>query len=67
MKTHLSGQEMITLTNLVREASALGGIQLMKQTNRPSNLGKTPELVMAECLVMAYMMMVSGGNTDEEA
>lgn len=66
MKTHLSGQEMTTLTQIVREATALGGIQLLKQTNRPANLGKSPELVMAECMVAAYRMMVSGG-VDEEA
>jgi hypothetical protein len=66
MKTHLSGQEMEMLTRLVREASALGGIQLMKQVNRPASLGKAPELVMAECLVAAYRIMVHDG-LDEEA
>lgn len=66
MKTHLSGQEINTLTQIVREAVTLGGIQLLKQTNRPANLGKTPELVMAECMVAAYQIMVHGG-VDEEA
>lgn len=65
MKTHLSGQEMGLLTNMIREASSIGGITLMKHTNRPANLGKTAEFVMAECLVAAYRMTVSGGVDDE--
>lgn len=55
----INDQNMVELTQIVSEACALGGIQLMKQANVARNLGKTPEYVLAECFVAALRMYQS--------
>jgi hypothetical protein len=60
----INEQNMAAFTQIIREACGLGGIQLMKQTNIARNLGKSPELVMAECIVAALRMQQSMGGDD---
>jgi hypothetical protein len=58
----INEQNMQELTNVVREACALGGIQLMKQANVARNIGKTPEFILAECIVAALRISQSMGD-----
>lgn len=57
-------QNMMELTQIVREACTIGGIQLLKQTNIARNLGKTPEFVLAECIVATLRMNQSMGDDE---
>jgi len=47
------GVQVNTLALLIQQATATGQIVLMKSVNNINNIGKTPELVLAEHLVMA--------------
>jgi len=48
--------ELLYVEQIVKEALRLGALSLMKQTNVPRNLGKTPELVLAESIIAAHRM-----------
>lgn len=64
---HVQRSETMMVEAIVIEALRIGGLSLMKQSSVARNLGKTPELVLAESFIAAYMMLTSQIEEDDPA
>lgn len=53
---HIAQNELMHVEALLKEALSLGALSLMKQATVVRNHGKTPEYILAECLVAAFRM-----------